>query len=145
MTNGTAADNRLGVSLFLLRLGVAIVMIMWSLDKIFNPGHAGKVFAGFYFLPGLGATVFAILGILQLIIVIGFLVGAFKFWTYGLVLIMHAISTLASFPMYFGFDNMLFFAAWPMLAACIALFLLRDHDRTLSVTLGNPAQRGASA
>lgn len=135
-TNG--ADQRLGVALFLLRLGVAIVMVMWSLDKVVNPGHAGKVFAGFYGLEGLGATAFTILGIVQLVIVLGFLVGAFKFWTYGLVLIMHAISTLVSFPLYLGFDNLLFFAAWPMLAACIALFMLRDRDRTLSVTIGNP-------
>jgi hypothetical protein len=26
------------------------------------------------------------------------------------------------------FDNLLFFAAWPMLAACITLYLLRDLD-----------------
>jgi hypothetical protein len=29
--------------------------------------------------------------------------------------------------------NLLFFAAWPMLAACIALFLLREHDTLLSI------------
>ena len=26
------------------------------------------------------------------------------------------------------FDHLLFFAAWPMLAACFALYLLRDDD-----------------
>ncbi len=29
--------------------------------------------------------------------------------------------------------NLLFFAAWPMLAACIALFLLCEHDTLLSI------------
>ena len=37
--------------------------------------------------------------------------------------------------MYLGFDNLLFFAAWPMLAACFALYLLRDLD-TLGVVSG---------
>lgn len=137
MTNAqTDTEGRLGIALFLLRVGVAIVMIPWSVDKIVNPGHAGGVFANFYGIEGMGATVFLILGLIQLIIVLGFLIGAFKFWTYGLVLIMHAISTLASWQQYFSFD-LLFFAAWPMLAACIALFMLRDKDRTLSVGWGN--------
>lgn len=60
-----------------------------------------------------------------------FVSGAFKLWTYGLVTILHAVSTLATFPNYlhpFQEGNLLFFAAWPMLAACIALFLLRDED-----------------
>jgi putative oxidoreductase len=38
--------------------------------------------------------------------------------------------------MYLGFDNLLFFAAWPMLAACIALYLLRDQDTLLTVKIG---------
>lgn len=29
--------------------------------------------------------------------------------------------------------NLLFFAAWPMLAACLALFLLRDEDTLATV------------
>ena len=29
--------------------------------------------------------------------------------------------------------NLLFFAAWPMLAACLALYLLRDYDRLASI------------
>ncbi len=49
---------------------------------------------------------------------------------------MHAVSTLSSFRQYlapFKGPNLLFFAAWPMLAACIALFLLRDLDTLWTV------------
>jgi putative oxidoreductase len=43
--------------------------------------------------------------------------------------VLHGISTLSSYRQYLDpFDNLLFFAAWPMLAACVALFLLRDLD-----------------
>jgi hypothetical protein len=45
------------------------------------------------------------------------------------VFLFHAISTLASFPMYLNpAEGRLFFAAWPMLAACFALYVLRDRD-----------------
>jgi len=46
---------------------------------------------------------------------------------------MHTVSTLSSYAQYLDpFNNLLFFAAWPMLAACVALFLLRGHDTLLS-------------
>jgi len=51
-------------------------------------------------------------------------------------LVLHAVSTLSSFKQYLApFDgpNLLFFAAWPMLAACFALFILRDLDKKWSV------------
>jgi len=44
-----------------------------------------------------------------------------------LVLAMHGTTTLISWSAYLEpLKNILFFAAWLMLAACITLFLLRD-------------------
>ncbi|MEX0709074.1 MAG: hypothetical protein WD078_14010 [Woeseia sp.] len=132
----TAITKRLPVSLLTLRIGIAIVMLVWSVDKLLRPEHAAGVFGTFYAMPGLGETVFYALGALQLTIVLAFLAGAWRTWTYGAVLAMHTVSTLSSFRQYLApFDgpNILFFAAWPMLAACIALFLLRDEDTLLSV------------
>jgi putative oxidoreductase len=76
-----------------MRLAVFLVMLMWTLDKFINPGHAGKIFGKFYFIAGLERTVLA----------------------------LHTVSTL------------LFFAAWPMLAGCLMLYLLRDEDVILSL------------
>lgn len=36
--------QRLPLALFLMRLGVFIVMLMWTLDKFVNPKHASAVF-----------------------------------------------------------------------------------------------------
>ena len=128
------SNQRLEISLLLLRLGVFIVMLMWTLDKFVNPDHAGAVFAGFYGLDGLGATLMAAIGAGELLLVLVFVAGAFRRLTYGLVMLLHGVSTLSSWQQYLQpFDNLLFFAAWPMLAACIALYLLRDQDRLLSV------------
>lgn len=131
----TEQENKLELSLLLLRLSVFLVMFMWTLDKFINPGHAAKVFESFYKLAGLEVFVMFAIGAVELVILVLFLVGYKKKYTYGAVLALHAVSTLSSFGKYLApFDgNLLFFAAWPMLAACIALFLLRDQDNMLSV------------
>lgn len=130
-------ERKVGISLLLLRLGIFLVMFMWTLDKFFNPGHAGKVFANFYGIEGLGSGLFTVLAAGQMIVIIIFLSGAIRRVSYGLVLAMHTVSTLSSWRQYLDpFDNLLFFAAWPMLAACIALYLLRDHDNLLSLNKG---------
>lgn len=122
--------NRLPVALLSLRLTVFLVMLVWTLDKFLAPDHAAKVFADYYFIGGLGPAAFFALGAIELVIIFGFLLGVAKPFTYGAVLIFHTISTLASFPEYLNpAKGRLFFAAWPMLAACFALFLLRDEDR----------------
>ncbi|WP_421911773.1 hypothetical protein [Marinobacter sp.] len=121
--------KQLPLALLLLRLGVFVVFLFWTLDKLVQPEHAVKVFASFYGLGGLGETAFYIIGIAQLVLILLFVAGLLKTWTYGAILIFHGVSTLSAFAKYLQpFDNLLFFAAWPMLAACAALFLLRDYD-----------------
>lgn len=121
--------QRLPLALLFLRLGVFIVMLMWTLDKLVKPEHAANVFKKFYFITGLDQGMFYVIGIVELVIIIAFVAGFMKRWTYGIVLLLHAVSTLASFVNYLDpFSNLLFFAAWPMLAACFALYYLRDAD-----------------
>ncbi|MGQ0752404.1 MAG: hypothetical protein ACT4PS_17900 [Betaproteobacteria bacterium] len=124
--------QRLPLTLLLLRLGVFIVMLMWTLDKIVKPEHAAKVFQKFYSL-NLEPSVFYVIGLVELLIILAFVAGYMKRWTYGLVLVFHGISTLSSFGNYLNpWSNLLFFAAWPMLAACFALYYLRDADTLLA-------------
>ena len=127
-------EQKLPWALLTLRVGIFIVMFVWALDKLLNPGHTAAVFEGFYGIAGLSAAIATVLGILQILLCLAFLAGLWKTITYGLILVMHGVSTLSSFPQYIdAFNNLLFFAAWPMLAACIALFMLRDHDTKLTV------------
>ena len=122
-------EKRLPLVLLMLRLSVFLVMFVWTLDKFINPEHATKVYEHFYFIGGLGNTAIAVIGIIEIIILLGFLVGFQKRYTYGAVFLFHAISTLSSYKQYMEpFDHLLFFAAWPMLAACFALYILRDGD-----------------
>lgn len=132
-------NQRLKLSLFSLRFGVFIVMIFWTIDKFVRPDHAAAVFDGFYAISGLGDIIMKTIGGLELVLIVGFFLGIKKRFTYGAVLLLHAISTLSSYKQYlapFEKVNLLFFAAWPMLAACFALYLLRDEDTWFTVGSG---------
>jgi putative oxidoreductase len=114
-------ESRLSLTLALLRVSLFLLMFMWTIDKFLNPGHAAQVYAKFYFLGGLGAAAMYLVGIVELVLILGFVLGVQKSLTYGAILVFHGISTLSAFPQYLNpFDgpNLLFFAAWPALAAC---------------------------
>ncbi len=123
--------RRIAFSLLALRLGVFVVMFMWTLDKFLRPDHAAGIFANFYGIDGLDANMAYLAGGLEMLLLGAFVLGIARRWSYGLVLLIHAASTFSSWEQYLApFDgpNLLFFAAWPMLAACLALYLLRDSD-----------------
>ncbi len=129
-------SEKLQLSLLLLRVSVFLVMFMWTIDKFVNPSHASKIFESFYQIGGLESGAIFVVGAIELVILLLFLVGFQKKYTYGAVLIFHTISTLATFKQYFSpFEgpNLLFFAAWPMLAACFTLFVLRDQDKKFTM------------
>ncbi|GHE91259.1 hypothetical protein GCM10011501_20960 [Thalassotalea profundi] len=88
MTNQISSDvqNRLQWSLLSLRLGVFIVMLMWTLDKFINPGHSARIFEHFYGISGSTDIVAYILGAIQLLLVIAFVMGIKKRISYGLFL-----------------------------------------------------------
>lgn len=123
--------TRIALSLLLLRIGVFIVMAVWTLDKFVRPEHAAAVFEHFYGLAGMGTILVYGLAVAEAILLIAFVLGLMPRLTYGTVLLLHGISTFSAYQHYlhpFENNNLLFFAAWPMLAACIALYLLRDLD-----------------
>ncbi|AFY36595.1 hypothetical protein Lepto7376_0147 [[Leptolyngbya] sp. PCC 7376] len=130
-------EKRLPLALFFLRISVFLVLLMWTLDKFFRPEHGAAVFEKFYFIGGLGNTPVYIIGAVQLLIILAFVAGFQKKISYLLVLFMHAISTFSSFKIYLtpyaDGPNLLFFTAWPMLAACFALYYLKDFDTQWSI------------
>ena len=132
MLDTSKIGGRVPLMLLLLRLSVFIAFIVWVFDKFLVPEHTSQVFGAFYGVSGIGNTLIYILGAVQLVLVLEFVVGVQKTITYGAVLLMHTLSHLVSIPRFldpYTAPNLLFFASWPMLAACITLFYLRDLDR----------------
>jgi len=129
-------DNKFKYSMFFLRASVFLVILMWTVDKFVNPGHTAAIFNKFYSISGLASSIFTVIGVLELILLALFFIGFKKTITYGAVLLLHAASTLSSFGQYlspFEGNHLLFFAAWPMLAACVMLFLFRKEDTFLQI------------
>ncbi len=127
-------QHKIANALLFMRLAVFLVMLMWTLDKFINPDHSAAVYANFYKIGGLGAEIFMLIGALELLLLLAFVTGFKKTISYGLVLVIHSISTLSTWQQYLDpFNNLLFFAAIPMLAACWALFSLRELDTRLSL------------
>jgi len=130
-------DKSLGWALFALRIGLAILFLVWALDKLLNVEHAKAVFGGFYGQDKetMSNTIPYVLGAIQLVLVLAFAAGKFKTITYGALLLMHLVTTIVTLKMHldpFGVPAILFWANWPILGGLIALFLLRDRDTFLT-------------
>jgi putative oxidoreductase len=140
------SSKRLSWALLGLRLSIFLVMLMWTLDKFIRPEHSAGVFAHFYAVTGLGNATFLVIGAMELVLLLAFVIGFARRYSYGAVLLLHAISTLSAWHQYahpYEATNLLFFAAWPMLAACVALYLLRDAD-TMTLAGRQQAAQGQS-
>lgn len=139
----TNEPKQLPLTLFLLRLSVFVVFLVWTIDKFVRPSHAATVYQKFYFLPLFPAADFYLLGILELVLILAFLLGIRKRLTYGAVLLFQFISTVSCFPQYlapFEQINILLYAGWPLLAACFTLYVLRDHDMLLTLSKGKASK-----
>jgi putative oxidoreductase len=130
-------DTKLEACLLLMRLTIAAFMLVWAVDKVIAPEHAQAVFSRYYFTE-LTHQPILILGVVQIAIILAFAIGFARFWSYGAVMVMHFLSTASTYaqlasPWEAGPRGLLFWAAVPVLGAAIALFVLRDRDRLLSV------------
>lgn len=133
-------EIKLKKGLLALRIGVFIVMFVWTVDKFLKPGHTAKIFEKFYMIDGIGEYTAYAIGAIQMLIILFFLFGVFKRFSYGVIFLIHGISTVSSWSKYLNpWENgtLLFFAAIPMLAACYVLYTLRDEDTLLNFKLGN--------
>lgn len=125
------------IALLSLRISICLVMFMWTLDKLLRPEHAITVYQHFYFLSNITTQIITVIAIAELILLACFLTGIAKRLSYGVVLLIHAISTLSTYKQYlnpYQDPNLLFFAAIPMLAACFTLYLLREEDTLCTLT-----------
>ncbi|NEP42190.1 MAG: DoxX protein [Okeania sp. SIO2H7] len=132
MTNN---EKKLQISLAIIRITTALFFLVWSVEKIVKPELTQGIFKTFYFID-LPIYASYILGILQTLIVLVFAVGLLKTWSYGALLGMHLVSVLSTYERLlnpYTRPNHLFWAAVPALGALIALFLLRDSDRFLTI------------
>jgi uncharacterized membrane protein YphA (DoxX/SURF4 family) len=123
-------------SLFLLRLSVALLILVWGIDKIVNPAHGAGVAERFYFgflsaeslMPALGVAEIALAVLVALGVLRSFTLPALAAIT-GMTLIGVWRSVLDPLGLYLGRTNILFFPSLIIFFAVLVLMAFRAEDR----------------
>ena len=134
---------RLSIAILILRVGLGGFLLLWSIDKLVAPGGAVAIYQFFYHVS-ITTNIAYVIGVLELLLGLAIIAGFLKTYSYGLGLLLHATSTIASYQQLldpFG-GNHLYIAGIPVLAGFIALFLMRHHDTFLTLdTIGRGSVR----
>lgn len=126
--------NQFSIALFILRVGLGAFLLLWSIDKLVAPEGMVAIYQYFYHI-GISNDVAYVLGALELLLSLAIIAGLLKTYSYGLGLLLHGTTTIVIYRQLlnpFG-GNHLFIAALPVLAAFIALFLMRHQDNLWSL------------
>lgn len=124
-------EKRLAICLLILRVSVFFEGLVWAINKIVRPDQALKMFSTFYHIYALPMSTYYIVGIVQVVVLLAFLIGFKKTISYALIALLQLAAALAPYNQYmhpFSGPNILFFAAWPTFAACLTLFIMREFD-----------------
>ncbi|MEP5730525.1 MAG: hypothetical protein ABJL67_14275 [Sulfitobacter sp.] len=125
-------DNKLALSLLIMRLSIAVFFGAWSSLKFYRPEWFGNIFANFYGIKFVTADFATLFGIAQVLVVIAFAIGIWRTYSYSIIMLMHTAGVLGSIPSmmnYTKYPNNLMLTAIPTLGALIALLILRKEDR----------------
>jgi len=138
--------DRLPLALLVLRLGIFLVLIVWTLGKFIHPAQAISIYDSYYGMR-LGRSAVYALGVMELAVALAFVAGVWKRAVRAVVMAMVATTVMAPAGLYLHpyMDHiLLFFAFWTMLAGSFALYYLRDLDVKWSA--GNaPGEAAAQA
>lgn len=133
-------------ALAVLRVSLGVFLLLWGVEKFVIPDVTVRIWSGFYGV-GLAAALVPFVGALESALALAITVGVWRRVTYGLGLLLHAVSVLSSWRQLIdpwglrsgGSPNHLFLAGIPVLAGFVALYLLRDRDAwTLDERLRRP-------
>ncbi|MGH7531124.1 MAG: DoxX family protein [Gemmatimonadales bacterium] len=122
-------------ALAVLRVSLGGFLLLWGIEKFVIPDTTVAIWSGFYGI-GLAAALVPVVGALESALGIAIAVGLWRRVSYGLGLLLHAISVLSTWRQILdpwglrsgGSPNHLFLAGVPVLAAFITLYLMRDRD-----------------
>ena len=132
--------QRLGLCLFFCRVGIFIVFLAWTLDKLIRPEHGVGIMRNFYLIPGISETLILLFGIFELVMCLLFLTGFYKTVTRGFFLFLSVMSIFTPRALngmkngiLDGWHTIMFFSAFCLLACAIIVFVFREYDTRFSL------------
>ncbi len=141
--------HRIPAALLILRLSIGVFLLVWASLKFLRPEWMVNVFRGTYGLDWVTADYAYVVGALQLLLVVAFILGVARTATYGLTTVMHAtgivgallggnllfkggllnaLSTGTYEIGYTTFPANLLWTSVATLGALVALFMMRHAD-----------------
>ena len=136
MAIGEQDENKnLKLGLFVLRITTGMFFLAWAIEKLFNPGHGVAISKKFYGLE-ISPEITLAIGVAQIAIILLFMLGMYKKWTTGFLLAIHTVSVASTWQkLIFAYSakGLLFWAAVPVWAGLLLLFLVRNQDTMCSI------------
>lgn len=122
-------------SLLLLRLSIGLLVFWWGLDKITNVEHAVQVSDAFYLGILSHPAMLPVLGGLQMLVAVAYIVGFQRRWADPVVLLINTGSLLGvwrsvvdPFGHFMEGTNALFFPSLTVFAGCLVLIAFRNEE-----------------
>ncbi len=131
--NNEALTLGLPRALLVLRITLGIFLLQWGVEKFVMPANTPAIWGYFYgiSLPLAAAYLF---GVVEIALAACLFLGKFRTVAYGAATLLHSLSVIVSWRQLFAPwadpANHLFIAGVPVLGGFVALFLLRDWDRS---------------
>jgi putative oxidoreductase len=122
-------------ALAVLRVSLGVFLLLWGLEKFAIPTATVGIWAKFYGV-GLAVALVPVVGASESALALAITVGLWRRLTYGLGLLLHAVSVFSSWRQLIdpwglrsgASPNHLFLAGIPVLAGFVALYLMRARD-----------------
>jgi putative oxidoreductase len=129
--------ENLSRALLVLRIGLGVFLLQWGIEKFVVPQNTPDIWGYFYGLNVPQALAY-LFGVVEIALAVCLFLGRLKTITYGAATGLHAVSVIVSWRQLLDPwgdpANHLFIAGVPVLAAFVALFLLRDLDHGIATT-----------
>jgi putative oxidoreductase len=128
-----ATDRRAAAGLLILRFFLGIFLLQWSIEKLILPDATARIGQNIYNVSLPTGAAYA-LGLAELILSLGLLLGAYRTLSYGCSLLVHTVTVVVSWRQLldpYGLakvGNHLWIATWPTWGGFAALFLMRSWD-----------------
>ena len=123
--------SNLKPALAILRYALSAFLAVWVVEKFLHPETTVAIWKHFYLVEAMPEVGSYVIGAIQAVALLGFVLGVAKFWSYGFWFVTHSLGTVLSYKQLLNpYDsvNHLFWAAVPVAAAFLLLFLLRRED-----------------
>lgn len=123
-------------SLFLLRISLGLLMVIWGLDKLVNVAHGIKVSEHFYLGLVTAPTLLKFFGVVQILLGAAIVLGVFRRFAYPFLALITGITMLSvwrSIVDPWGWilegSNVLFYPSLIIFAGTLVLWAFRGEDR----------------